>query len=125
MTLPAHKPVTTIAEYLSKEEASDVKHEFHEGEIIEMTGGTYEHSLISANVVGELRSRLKGTPCKVLESNLRIRVTPSPRYVYPDGSVVCGPPQFDPDDLRRMTIVNPRVIIEVLSESTEGYDRGE
>src|SRR6185437_2274484 len=125
MTRHASSPLFTIEEYLRGEEQSVVKHEFHEGEILEMTGGTYEHSLITANVVGEMRVRLKGSQCKVLESNMRVRVRPTPRYVYPDASVVCGPPQFDPQDPKRTTIINPRVIIEVLSESTEAYDRGE
>jgi Uma2 family endonuclease len=125
MSLPASAPLFTIEEYLRREEKSAVKHEFHEGEILEMSGGSYEHSLITANIVGEMRVRLKGSPCKVLESNMRVRVKPTPRYVYPDASVICGPPQFDPQDPKRTTILNPRVIVEVLSESTEAYDRGE
>lgn len=107
------------------EEKAEVKHEFHRGEILAMSGGTYEQSRITANVVGELRNRLKGSPCFVLESNMRVRIPREDRGVYPDATVVCGKPQFDPEDPKRTTILNPRVVVEVLSESTESYDRGD
>jgi Uma2 family endonuclease len=77
------------------------------------------------NIGGELRNALKGKPCRVAESNLRIRIPRPPRYVYPDASVICGPVQLDPQDPQRHSILNPRVVVEVLSPSTEGYDRGE
>jgi Uma2 family endonuclease len=89
-----------------------------------MSGGTYEHSVISLNVGAELRLRLKGSSCQALESNMRIRIPRTPLYMYPDASVVCGEPQFDSLDPNRSTITNPRVVVEVLSPSTEGYDRG-
>ena len=125
MALPLQKHRYTVAEYIALEEASDIRHEFHDGEILAMAGGSFEHSIISANIVGELRSALKGKPFRVAESNLRVRTSPRGRYVYPDASVFCGPPQFDPDDTRHLTILNPRVVIEVLSPSTEAYDRGD
>ena len=124
-TQSAPKALFSIEEYLRNEEKSQTKHEYHEGEILAMSGGTFEHSLISANFARELGVRLMGSPCVVLESNMRVRIQVAPRYVYPDVTVVCGPPQFDPQDLRRTTIINPRVIVEVLSDSTEAYDRGE
>lgn len=111
-------------EYLRLEETADVKHEFHAGEILAMSGGTYNHSRITMNLSGEMYMCLKGSPCAPLESNIRVRLLRSDRYVYPDITVVCGAPEFDPLDTRRTTIVNPKVIVEVLSESTEGYDRG-
>jgi len=124
MALPATKHVITVEEYLRAEALSDIRHEFHDGEVLAMSGGTYDHSVIIANLIRQLGNRLEGKPCRVLESNLRVRVTPG-NYVYPDASIVCGPPQFDPQDPNRTTILNPRVVIEVLSESTEGYDRGD
>jgi Uma2 family endonuclease len=124
MALPARK-WHTVGEYLRLEMSSVERHEFHDGEILAMSGGTYDHSLICANVVGELRARLKGSPCRVLESNMRVAIRALSRYVYADGSVVCGQPEFDPNDPDRTTILNPRVIVEVLSPSTETYDRSE
>ena len=125
MALPAVKRLPNVEDYFSAETDSDVKHEYHDGEILAMAGGTFEHSAINTNVTGELRQRLKGQPCQVLESNMRVRPGRASRYIYPDGTVVCGGPQFDPDDRRRTTITNPKVIVEVLSPSTEVYDRGE
>jgi Uma2 family endonuclease len=90
-----------------------------------MAGGSYHHSVITLNAGAVLLSRLKGKGCRPLESNMRVRIARSARYVYPDLSVVCGSPQFDLDDPKQTTILNPRVIFEVLSESTEAYDRGE
>jgi Uma2 family endonuclease len=124
MGLPAAKHRYTVEEYLRREAAAVDKHEFHEGEILAMSGGTYKHSLIAANVIGALWSRLRDSRCRALESNMRVRVPPTDRYVYPDAMVVCGQPQFDPQDPNLTTITNPRVIFEVLSESTEAYDRG-
>jgi Uma2 family endonuclease len=124
MGLPATKHRYTVEEYLRREAAALDKHEFHEGEILAMSGGTYRHSLIAANVIGALWSRFGDSRCRPLDSNMRVRVPPTDRYVYPDATVVCGEPQFDPQDPKLMTIVNPRVIFEVLSESTEAYDRG-
>ena len=124
MEIPALKHRHTLQEYLTLEETSDVKHEFHDGEILAMSGGTYEHSRINAKLVGEIGSALKGSPCFVLESNMRVRI-PKPRIrVYPDASVVCGEPAFDPEDKKHTTITNPRAVFEVLSDSTEEYDRG-
>lgn len=124
MAVPVSKPAISVEEYLRREEVSTGKHEFHEGEILAMSGGTFEHSSVAANIVGALWNRLRGSDCRVLGSNMRVRVMPSERYVYPDATIVCGQPQFDPLDKKKTTILNPRVIIEVLSESTEAYDRG-
>jgi Uma2 family endonuclease len=113
----------TVQEYLALEEAATQKHEYDNGEILAMSGGSYQHSQITTNLIGELRSRLRGKPCQQLESNMRVRARERGKYVYPDVSVVCGPPQFDADDPKRMTIVNPTVVVEVLSASSEPYDR--
>lgn len=115
----------TVEEYLRLEADSVEKHEYRGGEIIAMAGGSPEHSLITANLIGELRQRLKGKPCRVYDSNLRVRIPGTTSYAYPDLSVICGPAQFDPQDRNRVTATNPKVVIEVLTPSTEADDRGE
>lgn len=114
----------SVSQYLHAEESAEQRHEFHDGEVLAMSGGTYEHSLIGANLIIALGRRLTGSPCRVLESNMRVRIARANRYLYPDASIVCHEPQFDPQDVKRTTIVNPRIIVEVLSDSTEAYDRG-
>ena len=109
----------TVAEYFAYEEESEIKHEYIDGEIYPMTGGTLKHAAIIANTSGELRQRLKGAECAVLSSDMRIRVSPS-RYVYPDVSVVCGDPVTDD---KSITLFNPTMIAEVTSPSTVDYDR--
>ena len=125
MGMPVEKRRTTVEEYLRMEEGAVEKHEFRDGEIIMMPGGTFAHSLIIANTSGELRESLKGKPCLVLDSNLKVGIARIRRFVYPDVLVICGGPQFDARDNTQHTITNPRVIVEVLSPSTEAYDRGE
>ncbi len=125
MGLPAEKRRYTVAEYFALEEAALEKHEYRQGEILAMYGGTLDHSGINSNVLREVGNRLKGKPCRAYDSNLRVRVGPGDRYVYPDALVICGEPQFDPDDEKRTTVRNPRVVIEVLSDSTEANDRGD
>ena len=127
MPLPAvqTRPRLTVAEYLRLEDEATEKHEFRDGEVVAMAGGTGEHSLIISNLIREVGNRLKGGPCRVYDSNLRIAVNRGTRYVYPDASVVCGQIEYDAIDDARHTAMNPKVIIEVLSPSTEGYDRGE
>jgi Uma2 family endonuclease len=108
-------------EYLALERQSDSKHEFHCGEIFAMAGGTANHSMICSNLVGSLGSQLRGHPCRRFDSNLRIRIDQD-RYLYPDASIVCGEPQFE-DEVQDV-LLNPIVIFEVLSDSTQKYDRG-
>jgi Uma2 family endonuclease len=124
MSVPVEKVRYTIAEYLAMEEKARDRHEYHDGEILAMSGGTYRHSRANTNLIGALVQRLKGTPCEPLDSNMRVRITGRRSYLYPDISVVCGGPQFDVDDPKQTTITNPRIVVEVLSESTELYDRG-
>ncbi len=113
----------TLEEYFELAEKSDVKLEYHDGTVVAMAGGTESHSLITTNVIGELRNRLKGGPCRVYDSNLRVSPATKRKYYYPDALVVCGERQFDSKDPRRLTISNPTLIVEVLSDSTEGFDR--
>src|SRR5215203_5528676 len=120
---PIHRH--TIAEYLRAEETAVEKHEFHDGEILAMSGGSPAHSLIATNAGREIGNRLKGKPCRVYNSDLRVAVAASARFVYPDLTIVCGGLEFHPDDAKRHTVTNPRVLIEVLSPTTEAYDRGD
>ncbi len=123
MSMPAGVRRYTVQEYLDLEEKAEERHELWDGEVLAMSGGTHRHGLVSSNIHGTLWQRLRGKPCRPLESSNRIRTSPG-RYVYPDASVVCGKPIFDPDDPKQTTIINPTLVIEVLSPSTESYDRG-
>ncbi len=87
-----------------------------------MAGASEAHNLIVTNVVGELRSRLRGRPCRTYPSDMKVEIGPSGLFTYPDVSVVCGEPRFHDD--RRDMVQNPKLIVEVLSPSTEAYDRG-
>lgn len=123
--MPLEKRPYTVQEYLAFERESPERHEYHDGEIFVMMGGSINHSLIVANVISGLHSRLLGKPCRVYDANLRLRIPRKVLYTYPDVTVICGQPKVDPDDSAGQTVINPRLIVEVLSPSTEGYDRGE
>jgi Uma2 family endonuclease len=123
MSRPAGHVTYTFADYLAVEEVSTVKHEFLGGQILAMAGGTPEHAALAASVIGLLFGQLREGKCRVYDSDLRVRVQASGLATYPDVTVVCGPLEHDPED--RNTIVNPTVIVEVLSRRTEEYDRGE
>jgi Uma2 family endonuclease len=112
----------TEAEYLDLERRAEFKSEFFDGEMFAMAGGTVLHSLIGTNLAAEFRNRLKGRPCLPYNADLRLKVEATGLFTYPDLSVICGSPRFVDDE--RDTVVNPTVIVEVLSESTEAYDRG-
>ncbi len=118
----AAKTKLTVAEYLAFERASESKHEFFDGELFAMTGGTPAHSLIATNFASEARAALKERPCVVFNSDLRVKVNPSGLYTYPDVTIVCGEQKFD--DEQRDTLINPTIVVEVLSKSTASYDRG-
>jgi len=123
MTEPARKLKHTFAEYLTLEAASETKHEYLDGEIYDMAGGTPDHSGLAVNVTSELHAALRGRPCRVFNSDLRVRVLATGLGTYPDASVICGAFEHDPED--ENTAINPVVLVEVLSDSTEAYDRGE
>jgi Uma2 family endonuclease len=115
-------PLMTIDEYLEFDRQSDEKHEYYAGQVVAMAGGSAMHSLIAANLIGEIRNRLKGKPCRVFDSNLRVRIPNHPTYVYPDVTIVCGTTEFDARDKLRHTITNPTLVIEVLSPSSQTRD---
>lgn len=107
--------------YLAIEEETGVRHQFFNGEVFAMTGGTFTHAAIAGNLHIALGSRLKGTPCRPMNSDMRIH-TPSGLDTYPDLSVLCGEPELTDGE---RTLHNPVVIFEVLSPSTSSYDRGD
>ncbi len=117
------KPSFTAAEYLTMERQSSEKHEFAFGEIFAMTGATARHVGIVSNLVRELGNQLRHRPCQVYSTDLRVCIDADNRYAYPDVVVVCNPPKFLDDTLD--TLLNPELIVEVLSESTRNYDRGD
>lgn len=121
---PAHHRFS-FGQYLMLEEDSGIKHEFLEGQVWAMSGGTPEHAAVAGNVLTLLNVQLAGKKCRVFTSDLRIRVVATGLGTYPDVSVVCGRLALDPEDAKRHTVVNPRILVEVLSPSTEVYDRGE
>ncbi len=112
----------TPEEYLAIERKAEYKSEYFNGEMFAMAGASERHVLIVTNVVAELRGQLRRRPCTVYSTDLRVRVSPTGLYTYPDIVVVCGQPQFADD--QRDTLLNPTLIVEVLSESSKDYDRG-
>lgn len=111
----------TEAEYLAREEKAERKSEFHDGQMFLMAGASREHNILTRNLAIELGSRLKGGPCQLFIADQRIKVKRTGLYTYPDLLIVCGPPEYAPEN--RNTLTNPKVVIEVLSDSTEKYDR--
>lgn len=120
--LPKQKYVSP-EEYLAAERESLERHEYFEGEIFLMSGASDEHNTIAMNTASELHQQLKKRPCKVYQSDMRVHIPKTGLYTYPDIAVVCDKPQFLPDE-HFDTLTNPILIIEVLSSSTEGYDKG-
>jgi len=115
--------VTTYAEYLEIERATDLKHEWRDGVVVAMSGGTIEHGRLAVAFTGLLRAALGTKPCVVLSSDVRIRIVAANRAYYPDASVVCDHIEPAADDAD--AVANPVVIIEVLSDGSEANDRGE
>ena len=120
----------SFTDYLAIEHASDIKHEFLDGEVRPlhgearaMAGSSLEHALIAVNVGAELRSALRGRPCRVFGSDIRVRVPSTGPATHPDVSVVSGAIESDPEDAG--TLLNPLVLVEVFSPSSEAHDRGE
>ena len=111
------------ADYLAWERTQPTKHEFHLGEVFAMAGGSPRHNFLSGAMIAELRAALRGKGCHVLTSDQRIAAEQDRRYVYADAVVVCGQMKTEPGTSD--VLANPRVIVEVLSRSTETYDRGE
>jgi Uma2 family endonuclease len=122
MALAQPVSLLTPAEYLRIERDAPHRSEYFAGVMFAMAGGSPRHILIKTNLVGELRSRLKGRPCTAYDSDLRFRVSASGLYTYADASVICG--ELEGDDADPNTVLSPTLIGEVLSDTTEAYDRG-
>lgn len=113
----------SIEEYLEMEDSATEKHEYYQGEIFAMSGAKHQHNLVIRNVYKSLLFKLDGKPCQPLGSDSRVHIEANTLFTYPDISVVCGEPKFRNDD--EMNLLNPTVIVEVLSLSTRKYDKGE
>jgi Uma2 family endonuclease len=136
MSRAASKKYYTPAEYYELEAKAEYKSDYYNGEIfpcgvvgpdgqlISMAGGSVRHSQICSNILREVGNRLKGSPCSAFESNVRMRIRATGLRTYPDVSIYCGDRQHDPEDFTGQTLLNPSVLFEVLSPTTEGYDRG-
>src|SRR5262245_3289667 len=109
-------------EYLALEKQAVYKSEYIAGTVVAMSGASREHNLIVTNIVTSLGQQLRGRPCEVYANDMRVKMPVNNLYVYPDVVVVCGTPQFEDSDLD--TLLNPTMVIEVLSQSTEFRDRG-
>jgi Uma2 family endonuclease len=120
--LPKLDLIYTPEEYLEFERSSDERHEFWDGYLFQMAGESLSHSRICINLARETSSGLLGKPCEALSSNMKVRTSTASLFSYPDLTIVCGEPLFH--DRKKDVVVNPRAIFEVLSPSTERYDRG-
>ena len=128
MATRAAQTYLTPEEYITLErkaipDAETVRSEYMNGEVINMSGASLAHNLITGNISGELHTRLKGTECFVFANEMRVSIPTAKSYFYPDVGVVCEEPRFEDDVFD--TLLNPIIVIEVLSPSTEASDRGE
>lgn len=121
--MEAALPKVSYDEYVARERGRDIKHEYLDGVERAMGGGSIEHGRLAARITALLGRALEERPCEIFSSDVRIRVEATNRSLYPDLSVVCGPVQHARDD--EQAIANPVLVVEVLSDSTEAYDRGE
>jgi Uma2 family endonuclease len=116
------KSLISPQEYLERERRAEYKSEYIAGEVLAMAGASREHNLISTNILVEFVTQLRGHSCEAYGSDMRVRIGLAEKYVYPDVTVVCGKPQFE--DKHLDVLLNPLLIVEVLSPTTERYDRG-
>jgi Uma2 family endonuclease len=119
MSAVSAQSLYTAEEYLRLERSAAYKSEFHHGQIYAMTGANRKHNLVCGNICRELSQQLKSRPCEAYISDMRVKVVAAHSYHYPDIAVVCGPAQFE--DAQLDTLLNPTVLIEVLSPSTEAF----
>lgn len=121
--MSAPPPISmTVEEYLTLEETSSVRYEYLAGQIYALAGGNAVYAIICSNINAALHGQLRRRPCVVYTSDMKIKIERTRLYTYPDVAVVCGPARFE--DPAQRVLLNPTVIVEVLSESTEKYDRG-
>lgn len=120
---PLEKPRYTPEEYLALERAAEFRSELIDGEIVAMSGASANHNVIAGNCFAAIHYQLRGRPCRIFMADMRVRVDSAGLYTYPDLTGLCGEPVFD--DEQADTLLNPGLLVEVLSPSTEAYDRGE
>ncbi|MCW5881125.1 MAG: Uma2 family endonuclease [Anaerolineae bacterium] len=118
----ARSPAYTPQEYLALDRVADEKSEYWDGALYAMTGASRAHNLIAVNLATALNTQLRARPCEVYAADMRVRIPRTYRYLYPDVVVVCDEPQFEDD--QHDILINPTLLVEVLSPSTEAYDRG-
>jgi Uma2 family endonuclease len=131
MALPQSELQITVEEYLAQERQAEERHEYLDGFVYKMAGETPEHGILSVNLVGLLHSQLRGGPCQTFTKDTKVRCGPDPQtlrstkglFAYPDLVVVCGERRYH--DEHRDVLLNPTVILEILSDTTKDYDRGE
>jgi Uma2 family endonuclease len=123
MSRQTKKTYVTPEEYLASERTAEYKNEYFDGEIVAMTGASRKHNLIAGNMFADLKRQLRGKPCEAFISDMRLRIPSANLYTYPDVVVACGTPEFE--DAEVDTLLNPVLIVEVLSKSTASYDRAE
>jgi len=116
------KPSFTVAEYLAIENAAEFRSEYYDGEMFAMAGASIPHNLICMNLTLAVGTQLKGKPCRPIGSDQRVKIQRKGLFTYPDLLIVCGELQIAPDD--PMSILNPTALVEILSPTTAGYDRG-
>jgi Uma2 family endonuclease len=123
VTTGAARTTYTPQQYLERERLAETKSEYRYGQIVAISGASRKHNLIALNLGGELRQQLRGGSCETYVSDMRVKVSPTGLYTYPDVVVACGDIRFE--DSHSDTLLNPIVLIEVLSPSTDAYDRVE
>lgn len=124
MSQAARRTSLTPAEYLAIERKAEFRSEFYKGEMFLMAGGSPQHSLIKANLIRVLGNLLVGGKCRVYDSDLRVRIDATGLYTYPDATIICGDIQYDVNDVKKQTVLNPTLLVEVISPGSEAYDRG-
>ena len=115
-------PQLTAAEYLAIERDVEDRHEFYRGDMFAMGGASRTHNRITINLVASIHGQLRDRDCEVFANDMRVKVDPTGLYTYPDAVITCNKPQFEDEHVD--TLLNPQVLIEVLWETTEKYDRG-
>lgn len=121
MSAEPHRRVS-LEDYLAAERQSETKNEYLDGEVLAMSGASREHNLIAWNLSAALHAQLRGRGCEAYVGDMRVHIPATGLYTYPDIAVVCGEPRFEDGELD--TLLNPTLLVEVLSPTTEGYDRG-
>jgi Uma2 family endonuclease len=119
---PQEHAKLTAGQYLALERAAESKSEYLNGELFAMAGASREHNQISSNIVASLSAQTADQPCSVYASDMKVKIDKANKYTYPDVVAVCDPQQFE--DEHKDVLLNPRLIVEILSDSTEAYDRG-